>query len=154
MKFKQRLKARGYPENIIERYLTGVNFASRQSALTLTQKPKDQERLLPFVTMYHLNIKQILMEHWSLIHNHPLLKTVFTKPPIISYKRENPLKKCLRKQKYNLKVIMRRDHKSYIGYPSRSVFTFIPQKECATCTTAWLQLTTTISLPPSVNKKQ
>ena len=54
MKFKQRLKARGYPENIIERSLTGVNFASRQSALTLTQKPKDQERLLPFVTMYHL----------------------------------------------------------------------------------------------------
>ena len=54
MKFKQRLKAREYPENIIERYLTGVNFASRQSALTLTQKPKDQERLLPFVTMYHL----------------------------------------------------------------------------------------------------
>ena len=99
-------------------------------------------------------LKQILMEHWSLIHNHPLLKTVFTKPPIISYKRENPLKKCLRKQKYNLKVIMRRDHKSYIGYPSRSVFTFIPQKECATCTTAWLQLTTTISLPPSVKKKQ
>ena len=53
MKFKQRLKARGYPENIIERYLTGVNFASRQSALTLTQKPKDQI-ILPFVTMYHL----------------------------------------------------------------------------------------------------
>ena len=99
-------------------------------------------------------LKQILMIHWSLIHNHPLLKTIFRKPSIIPYKGENPLKKCLRKQKYNLKAIMRRDHKSYIGYSSRSVFAFIPQKECATCTTAWLQLTTTISLPPSVNKKQ
>ena len=60
-------------------------------------------------------LKQILMEHWSLIHNHPLLKTIFPKPPIISYKRENPLKKCFRKQKYNLKAIMQRDHKSYTG---------------------------------------
>ena len=29
LKFKQRLKARGYPENIIERSLSGVNFAFR-----------------------------------------------------------------------------------------------------------------------------
>ena len=57
LKFKQRLKARGYPENIIKRSLTGVNFASRQSALTHTQKPKGHERLLPFVTMYHLKNK-------------------------------------------------------------------------------------------------
>ena len=31
MKFKQRLKARGYPENNIERSLSGVNFASLPS---------------------------------------------------------------------------------------------------------------------------
>ena len=31
-----------------------VNFASRQSALTHTQKPLLKKRLLPFVTMYHL----------------------------------------------------------------------------------------------------
>ena len=78
-KFKQRLKARGYPENIIERSLLGVNFAF-QSALTRTQKPKGHERLLPFVKTLHpsvRNLKQILMEHWSLIHNQPLLKTIF-----------------------------------------------------------------------------
>ena len=31
MKFKQRLKARGYPENNIERPLSGVHFASLPS---------------------------------------------------------------------------------------------------------------------------
>ena len=34
VKFKQRLRARGYPKIIIERSLSGVNFASRPSALT------------------------------------------------------------------------------------------------------------------------
>ena len=65
-------------------------------------------------------LTQILMEHWSLIHNQPLLKTIFTKPPIISYIRENLLKKSKNK------------------------------RECAACTTVQLQLTTTISLPPAV----
>ena len=35
-----------------------VNFASRQSALTHTQKPKGHERLLPFITMYHPAVKK------------------------------------------------------------------------------------------------
>ena len=95
LKFKQRLRSRGYPENIIERSLSGVTFASRQSALA-QKKKKGHERLLPFVTTYHpavKNLKQILMEHWSLIQNQPLLKTIFEKPPIISYKkRGNPSK--------------------------------------------------------------
>ena len=56
----------------------------------LTQKKKAKERILPFVTRYHPavnNLKQTLMEQWSLIQNQPLLKTIFLKPPIISYKR-------------------------------------------------------------------
>ena len=96
-KFKQRLRSRGYPENIIERSLSGVTFASRQSALAQKTK-KGHERLLPFVTTYHpavKNLKQILMEHWSLIQNQPLLKTIFEKPPIISYKKGKSLKDTL-----------------------------------------------------------
>ena len=46
MKFKQRLKARGYPENIIESSLSGVSFASRQSFLAHTEKLK---RSLTFI---------------------------------------------------------------------------------------------------------
>ena len=103
LKFKQGLKARGYPENIIERSLSEVNVASRQSALSRTQKPKGHECLLPFVTTYHpsvKNLKQILMEHWTLIHNQPLLKTIFTKPPIICYKTGKSLKDMLVRDRF------------------------------------------------------
>ena len=96
VKFKQRLKACGYPENIIERSLSGVNFASRQSALT--QKKKGHERILPFVTTYHpavKNLKRILMEHWSDIQKQPLLKTIFKNPPINSFKKGKSLKDTL-----------------------------------------------------------
>jgi len=34
-------------------------------------------------------LKQILMGHWSLAHNQPLLKTIFLKPRIISYTCES-----------------------------------------------------------------
>ena len=84
VKFKQRLRTRGYPNTVIERSLSGVNFAARPSALT--QKKKANERILPFVTTYHPpvnNLKQTLMEQWSLIQNQPLLKTIYLKPPII-----------------------------------------------------------------------
>ena len=49
--FKQRLEARGYPKQDMERSLSEVNFDQRRSALKQEQKSK--ERLLPFVTTYH-----------------------------------------------------------------------------------------------------
>ena len=100
MKFKQRLRTRGYPKTVIERSLSGLNFAARPSALT--QKKKANERILPFVTTYHPavnNLKQTLMEQWSLIQNQPLLKTIYLKPPIISYKRGKSLKDTLVRSK-------------------------------------------------------
>ena len=63
MKFKKCSRTRSYPKKIIERSLSGVNFASRPSALT--QKKKANERILPFVTTYHpavSNLTQTLME--------------------------------------------------------------------------------------------
>ena len=99
MKFKQHLRKCSYPKTIIERFLSGaVNFAARPSALT--QKAK--EKILPFVTTYHpamSNLKQTLMEQWSLIQNQPLLKTIYLKPPIISYKRGKSLKDTLVRSK-------------------------------------------------------
>ena len=100
VKFKQRLRTRGYPNTVIERSLSEVNFANRPSALT--QKKKANERILPFVTTYHPavnNLKQTLMEQWSLIQNLPLLKTIYLKPPIISYKRGKSLKDTLVRSK-------------------------------------------------------
>ena len=52
VKFKQLLRTRGYPKTVIDRSLSGVNFAAIPSALT--QKKKANERILHFVTTYHL----------------------------------------------------------------------------------------------------
>ena len=46
LKFKQGLKARRYPGNIMEWSLSGVSFASRQSFLAHTQKLKGHQHLL------------------------------------------------------------------------------------------------------------
>ena len=100
VKLKQPLRTRGYPKTVIERSLSGVNFADRPSALT--QKNMSKERILPFTTTYHPavnNLKQTLMEQWSLIQNQPLLKTIYLKPPIISYKRGKSLKDTLVRSK-------------------------------------------------------
>ena len=95
--FKTRLEARGYPKNLIESTLSEVSFAGRQSALK-KQTKQTKGKIMPFVTTYHpgvKNLKQILMQKWSLIQNQPLLKTIYTTPPIISYKKGKSLKDVL-----------------------------------------------------------
>ena len=47
----------------VERSLSEVIFDSRQSALK-PQKQKGAERLLPFVTTYHLAVKKNLTKSW------------------------------------------------------------------------------------------
>ena len=81
VKFKRHPRTRGYPRTIIERSLSGVNFVARPSALT--QKKKANENIVPFVTTYPPavnNLKQTMMEQWSLIQNQPSLRTIYLKP--------------------------------------------------------------------------
>ena len=59
------------------------------------------------------NLKQTLMEQWSLIQNLPLLKTIYLKRPIISYKRSKCLKDTLVRSKSNCKAIMRDDRQNH-----------------------------------------
>jgi len=50
------------------------------------------------VTTYHpgvKNLKQKVMQKWSLIQNQPLLKAIFKTPPIISYQKGKSLKDML-----------------------------------------------------------
>ena len=96
VKFKQHLRTRGYPKTFIERSLSRFNFAARPWALT--QKKKDNERILPVSTKYQPavnNLKHRLMEEWSLIQNQPLLETIYLKPLMISYNRGKFLKVTL-----------------------------------------------------------
>ena len=58
--------------------------------------------ILPFVTQYQPSVpglKNILMKHWHLIQNQPLLRQIYKEPPIISYKRGRSLTDILVKAK-------------------------------------------------------
>ena len=96
-KFKRNIIDRGYREMLIQETLSEVKFENRNAALT--PKPKENKRILSFVTQYQLsvpNLKQILMNNWYLIEQPPWrLKEIFKEPPIISYTRGRLLKDIL-----------------------------------------------------------
>ena len=54
--FKTRLEARGYPKSLIEKTLSEVSFAERQTALKIQTK-KTKCKIMPFVTTYHPGVK-------------------------------------------------------------------------------------------------
>ena len=65
--FKKRLRARGYPHNLIEKITSEVKFTERKSALQKNNEVR--KKILPFVTTYHpalQNPKNILMSKWHL----------------------------------------------------------------------------------------
>ena len=98
--FKLRLRARGYPNNLIEKTLSEVKFPDRQKALK--DNTRVQKEILPFATQYNPsvpNLKHILMEKWHLIESQPKLKEMFKEPPIISYKRGISLRDILVREK-------------------------------------------------------
>ena len=98
--FKLRLRARGYPNNFIDKTLSEVKFSDRKKALQ--ENTRVRKEILPFVTQYNPsvpNLKHILMEKWLLIELQPKLKEMFKEPPIISYKRGSSLRDILVKAK-------------------------------------------------------
>ena len=101
--FKKRLRARGYPHNLIEKITSEVKFTERKSALQKNNEVR--KKILPFVTTYHPalpNLTNILMSKWHLIQDQPLLREIYTEPPIISYKRAKSLGDILAEQNYKV----------------------------------------------------
>ena len=95
-KFKENLRLRGYPNNLIEKVLSEVKFSDRKAALK--NKTKASKEILPFVTQYNPcvpNLKHIFMNKWHLIESQPLLRQIYKEPPLISYKRGRSLKDIL-----------------------------------------------------------
>ena len=48
-----------------------------------------------FFEIWVASLKNILMKHWQLIENQPLLRQIYKEPPIISYKRGSSLNDIL-----------------------------------------------------------
>ena len=98
--FKQRLRYRGYLDNLIDKTLSEVFFSERMSALQ--NKQKTHKNILPFVTEYRPsvpNLKTILTSKWHLIENQPLLRGIYKDPPLLSYRKGRSLKDVLVKAK-------------------------------------------------------
>ena len=96
--FKQRLRYRGYPDNLIDRTLSEVNISKRMSGLQ--NKQKTRKNILPFVTEYRpsvLNLKTMQMSKWHLIENQPQLREIYKDPSlrILSYRKGSFLKYVL-----------------------------------------------------------
>ena len=90
--FKKRLRARGYPHNLIEKITSEVKFTEQKSALQKNNEVR--KKILPFITMYHpalLNLKNILTSKWHLIKDKPLLREIYNESPIISYQKGKSL---------------------------------------------------------------
>ena len=90
--FKKRLRARGYPHNLVEKITSEVKFTEHKSGLQ--KKNEVRKKILPSVTSYHpalQNLKNILMSKWHLIQHQPLLREIYNEPSIISYKRAKSL---------------------------------------------------------------
>ena len=55
--FKQRLRYRGYLDNLIDKTLSEVNFSERM--LALQNKQKTRKNILPFVTEYRPSVPNL-----------------------------------------------------------------------------------------------
>ena len=76
--FKKRLRARGYPQNLIEKITSEVKFTEQKSALQKNNEVR--KKLLPLP-----NLENILMSKWHLIQDKSLLREIYNEPPIISF---------------------------------------------------------------------
>ena len=94
--FKLRLRARGYPYNLIDKTLSEVKFSDRKKALK--DNTRVQKEILPFVTQYNPsvpNLKHTLKEKWHLIESQSILREMFKEPSITSYERGISLRDIL-----------------------------------------------------------
>ena len=94
--FKNHLRDRGYPQNLMDKILSGIKFTGRATALK--QNNKERKEILPFITQYQpsiSNLKEALLKNWHLIQNQPRLRQIFKQPPILSYKKGKSLKDML-----------------------------------------------------------
>ena len=95
LEFLTRLLKRGYPWELAEK-IPEVKISSGNDALK--NKTKTSNNVLPFVTTFNPStpsIKNVLMKHWHLITENNGLGQIYSKPPIVAYRRDKSLEDLL-----------------------------------------------------------
>ena len=102
--FKLNLIKRGYNELEID---DNINQAlSNNRAKFLNKKSKKHTKEIPLVLSTKYNpcirkIKQCLVKHWQLLKHNEICRDIFTKEPIIAYKKHRNLGDILTSSKIN-----------------------------------------------------
>ena len=89
--FEKKLIERGYSKAEIKIAIEEALKTPRKKALTTSKNRSDSQGTpLTMVTLYHPsvgNLGSILRKHWSVINNDPEANQLFTRPPIVAFKR-------------------------------------------------------------------
>ena len=89
--FKEKLIDRGYSElEINEAFKSALLIPRRETLQKSENKSNSKTTPLTLVTKYQPKIHKLasaLRKHWSVIYNDPEANKLFTRPPIVAYKR-------------------------------------------------------------------
>ena len=85
----QFFEKRGYPVSVVKAGHHRAQQFDRQSALQTSQK--DENDRIPFTLTFHPHnhaVKSIILNNFKLLQNDPETGTIFSQPPLISFKRD------------------------------------------------------------------
>jgi len=85
----QFFEKRGYPVSVVQAGHHHVQFIDRQSSLQTSQK--EHSNCIPFTLMFHPHnhsVKSIILKNFKLLQNDPETGTIFSQPPLISFKHD------------------------------------------------------------------
>jgi len=80
---------RGYPASIVQVGHHRAQLIDRQSSLQTSQKQHSDR--IPFTLTFHPHkhsVKSIILKNFKLLQNDPETSTIFSQPPLISFKRD------------------------------------------------------------------
>ena len=83
-----QFQKRGYDRSLIEQQINKANLQEREQLLK--EKKKETATNNPLSLKYNttlLKIKEIVMEHWHLLHINPNLARMLQNPPIFAFRR-------------------------------------------------------------------
>lgn len=106
----KRLKKKGYASDSLKNTLEGIKVMDRGDLLRDKPPCKDKVSMVPFITIYsvqHTSIRNLIMKHWHILNNDPLLPTVLLDRPQVIYRGGSSLKDRLAPNVINPPAIRR-----------------------------------------------
>ena len=93
---KNRLKKRGYKQQVINGSFKKADQFNRNELLQYREKRKNNR--VPFVITYHpslRNLPGIIREHWKSVERNSDLSKMFPEPPVMAFRKPSSLKNLL-----------------------------------------------------------